>query len=90
MKVWDTRLPDPCVHTLPLPDKVYTMDATDDRVVIGMNNRHVCLLALAATHRSVACSGVADVIASSPRHLSFHLPSSLLTTGTYGLSTRAT
>lgn len=41
MKVWDTRLPDPCVHTLPLPDKVYTMDATDDRVVIGMNNRRV-------------------------------------------------
>jgi hypothetical protein len=41
MKVWDTRLPDPCVHTLSLPDKVYTMDATDDRVVIGMNNRRV-------------------------------------------------
>lgn len=43
MKVWDTRLPEPCVHTLSLPDKVYTMDATDDRVVIGMNNRHVLL-----------------------------------------------
>jgi hypothetical protein len=27
------------VHTLALPDKVYTMDASDDRVVIGMNNR---------------------------------------------------
>ena len=40
MKVWDTRLSEPCVHTLALPDKVYTMDATDDRIVIGMNNRH--------------------------------------------------
>ena len=53
MKVWDTRLPEPCVHTLSLPDKVYTMDATDDRVVIGMNNRCTGRIPKFAFHYSV-------------------------------------
>ena len=62
MKVWDTRLPEPCVHTLSLPDKVYTMDATDDRVVIGMNNRCTSLLSKFAFHHSVIWSSLCFVL----------------------------
>eukprot|EP00961_Rhodomonas_salina_P103446 1391607-Rhodomonas_salina.1 len=40
MKVWDTRQ-NHCVATSQLPDKIFTMAVTSNRIVVGTSNRHV-------------------------------------------------
>ena len=35
LKTWDTRQPNPCTSTSQLPDKVFTMSTTTNRIVVG-------------------------------------------------------
>jgi len=41
LKVWDVRQGGKCVATSALPDKVFTMSTTNNRIVVGTANRHV-------------------------------------------------
>jgi len=41
IKVWDVRQGSKCVATATLPDKVFTMSITSNRIVVGTSNRHV-------------------------------------------------
>ena len=41
LAVWDVRQGNKCVATSALPDKVFTMSTTANRIVVGTCNRHV-------------------------------------------------
>lgn len=41
IKLWDTRMPNALVQSVPQPDKVYSMDTYANNILIAMNNRHI-------------------------------------------------